>query len=91
MFVYFVKPSQDNVAIATQTHPEVARSKTLDKSTSSAEKSANRMSSSTSRKSSSANSEKSVSSKFVPSASQRVFQQRNVKASMSVLVHLSCF
>jgi len=73
--------------VATQLQSDAARPKTINERTSSVEKSASRQFSSTSRKSSYANSEKSLSKKYVSSANQHVFQQRNVKASLNVLVH----
>ena len=74
--------------VTTQTHSDAARPKTINERTSSAEKSASRQFPSSSRKSSSANSEKLLWKKYVSSANQHAFQQRSVKASVNMLVHL---
>jgi len=87
LYVFFCS-GYNHVVTETQTHSDAAGPSTVNKTVSSSQKAINRQPSSVSRKSSSTTStvtsasKNSASQKFAPSTCQ----QRNVKASMNVLV-----
>lgn len=89
--------NHNRVSTESQTHSDAAGPSSVSNSTSSsssAQKVVSRQSSTASRKSSSAKSDtsrassNSVSQKFAPNTYQRVTQQRNLKASINLLVYL---